>query len=65
MDFMQIAIKEGVEGVENGHGGPFGAVIVKDGKVVGSAHNKVGTDDLLHLYKAKTIYKSIFNISFS
>ena len=38
---MQIAIDEAREGIRNGHGGPFGAVIVKDGVVVGKGHNQV------------------------
>lgn len=38
---MKIAIKEAVEGVQCGDGGPFGAVIVKDGKIVGKGHNMV------------------------
>lgn len=39
--YMEMAIKEAEEGINNGHGGPFGAVIVKDGKVVGKSHNHV------------------------
>lgn len=39
--FMQIAIEEAIEGIQNKDGGPFGAVIVKDNKVVGVGHNKV------------------------
>ncbi|MDG6243722.1 MAG: nucleoside deaminase [Methanolobus sp.] len=39
--FMQIAIDEARHGMEQDHGGPFGAVIVKVGKVVSSAHNEV------------------------
>jgi guanine deaminase len=39
--FMQLAIEEAKEGIRNKHGGPFGAVIVKDGEVIASAHNKV------------------------
>lgn len=38
---MQIAIDEARHGMEQDHGGPFGAVIVKVGKVVSSAHNEV------------------------
>lgn len=39
--FMRMAIKEAKKGIESHHGGPFGAVIVKDGKVVGKGHNQV------------------------
>lgn len=39
--FMELAIKEAQEGIREGDGGPFGAVIVKDGKVVGKGHNMV------------------------
>lgn len=39
-DFMRQAIALAVENVKNG-GGPFGAVIVKDGKVVASGTNRV------------------------
>lgn len=38
---MKLAVAEAKAGIENGHGGPFGAVIVKDGKVVASGHNQV------------------------
>ena len=40
-DFMQIAFEEAKRGVESGDGGPFGAVIVKNGEVVAAAHNEV------------------------
>ena len=43
--FMQIAIDEATEGITGGHGGPFGAVIVKDGEVVGRGHNHVLSDN--------------------
>ncbi len=39
--FMQLAIDEALYGVTCGHGGPFGAVIVKDGEVAGRGHNMV------------------------
>jgi guanine deaminase len=39
--FMQIAIEEALDGMKNNDGGPFGAVIVKDGKIISSAHNEV------------------------
>lgn len=39
--FMQIAIDEAREGIANGHGGPFGSVIVKDGEMIARGHNLV------------------------
>lgn len=39
--FMERAIKEAKEGIHNNDGGPFGSVIVKDGRVVGKGHNMV------------------------
>ncbi|MBQ1879038.1 MAG: nucleoside deaminase [Candidatus Enteromonas sp.] len=39
--FMQMAIDEAKIGVDAGDGGPFGAVIVKDGVVIGKGHNNV------------------------
>ena len=39
--FMKIAIDEALKGIQNGDGGPFGTVIVKDGKVIAKAHNMV------------------------
>lgn len=39
--FMQLAIDEARQGIEHQHGGPFGSVVVKDGKVIGKGHNCV------------------------
>jgi guanine deaminase len=39
--FMREAVKEAFKGVEHSHGGPFGAVIVKEGKIIAKAHNEV------------------------
>lgn len=39
--FMEKAIEEARDGINNGHGGPFGAVIVKDGTIIASGHNCV------------------------
>lgn len=39
--YMFLAIEEATNGIHNGEGGPFGSVIVKDGKVVGKGHNQV------------------------
>lgn len=40
-DYMKYAIEEAYEGINNRHGGPFGCVIVQDGKVIGKGHNRV------------------------
>lgn len=39
--FMGRAIALAERGMERGHGGPFGAVVVKDGSIVGEGHNRV------------------------
>lgn len=39
--FMQEALKEALKGIKAKDGGPFGAVIVKDGKIIAKAHNQV------------------------
>ena len=39
-DFMREAIALSIENVKNG-GGPFGAVIVKDGKIIARGVNRV------------------------
>jgi guanine deaminase len=39
--FMKIAVEEAIKGVKAGDGGPFGAVIVRKGKVIARAHNNV------------------------
>ncbi len=39
--FMLEAIKEAKKGIEHGDGGPFGSVVVKDGKIIGRGHNNV------------------------
>ena len=38
---MKLALEEARRGVKSGDGGPFGAVIVRNGEVVASAHNMV------------------------
>jgi tRNA(Arg) A34 adenosine deaminase TadA len=42
--FMRIAIKLSEENVRKALGGPFGAVIVKDGKLIAKSANRVTTD---------------------
>ncbi len=39
--FMKAAINEAYRGIKNREGGPFGAVIVKDGKIIARGHNQV------------------------
>lgn len=41
LSFMKMAVEEAVQGMRGGEGGPFGAVIVKDGRVIGKGHNTV------------------------
>ncbi len=43
--FMEEAIKLANECFETGNGGPFGAVIVKDGEIVGRGRNTVTADN--------------------
>lgn len=40
-NFMRQAIQLGKEGMDAGNGGPFGCVIVKEGKVIGKGSNMV------------------------
>ena len=39
--YMELAVKEAKKGIKLGHGGSFGAVIVKDGEVISTGHNHV------------------------
>jgi tRNA(Arg) A34 adenosine deaminase TadA len=41
ISFMQRAINLAVENVRLGHGGPFGAVVVKDGRMIAEGTNLV------------------------
>lgn len=47
---MKKAIQEANRGMRWNHGGPFGAVIVKDGKIIAKGHNMVlrKNDPTLH-----------------
>lgn len=42
--FMKLAYDEALRGLSLKHGGPFGALIVKDGQIIAQGHNEV----LLH-----------------
>ena len=39
--FMKKAIEIAIKGMENNEGGPFGCIVVKDGKIIGKGNNKV------------------------
>ena len=39
--YMKAAIDEAYKGINKHEGGPFGSVVVKDGKIVGRGHNRV------------------------
>lgn len=41
VNFMEQAIDLAIKGVLNNEGGPFGCVIVKDGKIIGKGNNQV------------------------
>jgi len=43
--FMREAIRLSIENVNFGNGGPFGAVIVKDNKIIARGVNKVTSDN--------------------
>ena len=44
-DFLREAIRLAIEGMGRGDGGPFGAVIVRDGAVIGRGWNRVLLND--------------------
>lgn len=45
-EYMAIAIKEAFKGMKKGEGGPFGAVIVRNNKIIALGNNQViGTND--------------------
>lgn len=45
-EFIRLAIKAARENIGSSRGGPFGAVVVKDGKVIATASNEVlGNND--------------------
>ena len=43
--FMEKAIELSLDNMRSGKGGPFGAIIVKDGKIVGSGTNHVTSEN--------------------
>jgi tRNA(Arg) A34 adenosine deaminase TadA len=49
-DFLKEAIRMAVTNVQTGNGGPFGALVVRDGKIIGRGVNTVttGNDPTAH-----------------
>lgn len=43
-EFMKVAIEEAIQGISRRDGGPFGCVIVRDGKIIARNHNHVLAD---------------------
>lgn len=43
--YMHVAIAFALDGIQKRQGGPFGAVVVKDGQIVGKGHNRVASDN--------------------
>ncbi len=43
--FMKLAAEEAASNLKTHEGGPFGSVIVKDGEVIASGHNRVLVDN--------------------
>jgi len=39
--FLNLAVEEAFTGMRAGDGGPFGAIITRDGKIIGRGHNTV------------------------
>ncbi|SRR6056297_2884764 len=44
-NFLQLTLKQALHNLHSGEGGPFGAVIVKNNKVISQAHNTVMKDN--------------------
>jgi guanine deaminase len=67
--FMRRVLVLAQQGMTGGHGGPFGSVVVKNGEIVGEAHNEVLSSndptahaELLAVRRASAKLKS-FNLS--
>lgn len=39
--YLKLSILEAISGMRAGEGGPFGAIIVRDGTIIGKGHNTV------------------------
>ena len=61
---MRRAIELSYKNVESGNGGPFGAVVVKDGKIIGEGCNNVtSTNDPTAHAEVEAIRQACKNIS--
>jgi guanine deaminase len=67
--YMRRVLELAQAGMDTGHGGPFGSVIVKNGEIVGEAHNEVLSShdptahaELLAIRRASAKLKS-FNLA--
>lgn len=45
LHWIRLAVEESFKGMRNGHGGPFGCVIVKDDELISAGHNEVLTSN--------------------
>ena len=52
--FMQQAIDLSISGMENNEGGPFGAVVVKDGEIIIQGNHRDKIIELLNSKEYKT-----------
>ena len=43
--FMREAIRLSLEGMRDGKGGPFGAIVVKNGEIIGRGNNQVASSN--------------------
>ena len=44
-DFMKEAVSLSLEGMRNREGGPFGAIVVKNGQIIGRGNNRVASSN--------------------
>ena len=60
-EFMQQAIALATENVTSGRGGPFGAVVVKDGQVIATGTNLVTSSNDPTAHAEVTAIRTCFN----
>ncbi|MDQ0200497.1 nucleoside deaminase [Neobacillus ginsengisoli] len=67
--FMEKAVQIALENVLTNHGGPFGAIVVKDGRIIGTGRNEVtaSNDPTAHAevqaIRAACVYLNDFQLS--